>query len=63
MQATCSFSADVFAGAETTLKERRSPEQKTRQVRISARRGSSLAAVQVFVVLGPTRPGTARRHL
>ena len=28
MQATCSLSADVFAGAETTLKERRSPEQK-----------------------------------
>ena len=63
MQATCSLSADIFAGAETTLKERRAPEQKSRQVRISARRGSSLATVQVIVVFGPTRPGTARRHL
>ena len=45
MQATCSLSADVFAGAETTLKERRLPEQKSRQVRISARRGRSLLSL------------------
>ena len=37
--------------------------KKSRQVRISARRSSSLATVQVFVVFLPTRPGAARRHL
>ena len=34
-----------------------------KSVRISARRSSSLATVQVFVVFLPTRPGAARRHL
>ena len=65
MQATCSLSADVFAGAETTLKERRSPEQKVgkRESLRAAVAVLSLATVQVFVVFGPTRPGTARRHL
>ena len=55
MQATCSLSADVFAGAETTLKERRSPEQKVGK-RESLR--AAVAVLQLFKsLLSLARPG------
>ena len=55
MQATCSLSADVFAGAETTLKERRAPEQKVGKCE-SLR--AAVAVLQLFKsLLSLARPG------
>ena len=55
MQATCSLSADVFAGAETALKERRAPEQKVGK-RESLR--AAVAVLQLFKsLLSLARPG------
>ena len=55
MQATCSLSSDVFAGAETALKERRAPEQKVGK-RESLR--AAVAVLQLFKsLLSLARPG------
>ena len=52
---SCSLSADVFAGAETTLKERRAPEQKVGKCE-SLR--AAVAVLQLFKsLLSLARPG------